>query len=194
MGGEENYAWTGSAWDAGLPPRGRGREVSAMANYPWMRITPAWAGKRMSENCNRKTHRDYPRVGGEESTRRSVPRATGGLPPRGRGRERPHHAHLHVPGITPAWAGKSQSLDIWHLAQEDYPRVGGEESVLRSTVTRSPGLPPRGRGRDERMARGGSRYRITPAWAGKRNGTTPSGSALRDYPRVGGEEALSIYP
>ena len=106
VGGEEGALTPGCRWDGGLPPRGRGREACGRARPRRSRITPAWAGKRLNHGVPPSAKRDYPRVGGEESSVLMCIRAETGLPPRGRGRA-PREAHgcLCV-RITPAWAGK----------------------------------------------------------------------------------------
>ena len=111
-----------------------------------------------------------------------------GLPPRGRGREEYHKGAWAARRITPAWAGKSAGRVRGTVGKKDYPRVGGEECLRGRWGRPRTGLPPRGRGRVERMARGGSRYRITPAWAGKSDGAPRPVVKSADYPRVGGEE------
>ena len=51
-----------------------------------------------------------------------------GSPPRGRGKGGfPCLAVLH-PGITPAWAGKSNGRPKRQRRRWDHPRVGGEKS------------------------------------------------------------------
>ena len=72
----------------------------------------------------------------------------------------------------------------------DYPRVRGEDTLLRKNMRRKGGLPPRARGRPHGLEFGGRIEGTTPACAGK----TRSGSCPRprrwDYPRVRGEDCF----
>ena len=52
-----------------------------------------------------------------------------------------------------------------------------------------PGSPPRRRGKAFSVLRRQFRFRITPAWAGKRKSESCRTTVRRDHPRVGGEKA-----
>ena len=112
-----------------------------------LRITPAWAGKSTVAQTSSTDTTDYPRVGGEEVGALAGIAGTAGLPPRGRGRAFWGRKRDRAGRITPAWAGKRSRLWIIYTSRRDYPRVGGEESVISSTTAFVSGLPPRGRGR-----------------------------------------------
>ena len=86
-------------------------------------------------------------MGGEEDLINGVNALFGGLPPRGRGRVERAYKLIHKLGITPAWAGKRKEAELATLLNEDYPRVGGEESFNLPRIAWKHGLPPRGRGR-----------------------------------------------
>ena len=93
-------------------------------------------------------------------------------------------------GITPAWAGKSQTLHFNSHRTGDHPRVGGEKYAGRRHRGDLKGSPPRGRGK---VHEGGGFILlcgITPAWAGKSAGFQSAPSGQRDHPRVGGEKAV----
>ena len=156
------------------------------------RITPAWAGKRTQIFSNFCTIKDYPRVGGEEAIYAVLAALIAGLPPRGRGRGTPPRPPPPAGGITPAWAGKRCAGQPRRGGGGDYPRVGGEEAVALSPAARSTGLPPRGRGRGHARRTRGNHRGITPAWAGKSRIYIRRRTVRRDYPRVGGEEALRV--
>ena len=49
--------------------------------------------------------------------------------------------------ITPAWAGKRDTLKAQAIADGDHPRVGGEKSAFNSSDLVILGSPPRGRGK-----------------------------------------------
>ena len=46
MGGEKFYVDEVLPGDTGSPPRGRGKGFWYLVKVPFIRITPAWAGKR----------------------------------------------------------------------------------------------------------------------------------------------------
>ena len=190
MGGEE-LSFDGLGLCAlGLPPRGRGRGINNRRNKRKIRITPAWAGKSGCSAPRAGPATDYPRVGGEELTQRTLDRLDAGLPPRGRGRVWTPGRGRGRGGITPAWAGKRRGSQARGALGRDYPRVGGEERAGVDAKGVVGGLPPRGRGRANTTAHNRQNIRITPAWAGKRLCRILGLMRLRDYPRVGGEEAL----
>ena len=136
MGGEEGPPSSVIFGTIGLPPRGRGRARGLAGILAGIGITPAWAGKSLPLRVSPLAARDYPRVGGEESIPRFALRATGGLPPRGRGREVLMWLGTTYPRITPAWAGKSRPNGFRMGKEGDYPRVGGEENPVTVTTRR----------------------------------------------------------
>ena len=90
--------------------------------------------------------------------------------------------------ITPAYAGKR---NFWRLrcgSMWDHPRVCGEKFPgweLQKCVV---GSPPRMRGKAGTESSTPTSARITPAYAGKRNGQSPTMLLRRDHPRVCGEK------
>ena len=66
MGGEKQFVLTAAVAAVGSPPRGRGKEIVDITEWPTNRITPAWAGKRNRRIVNRNRTKDHPRVGGEK--------------------------------------------------------------------------------------------------------------------------------
>ena len=127
-------------------------------------------------------------MGGEENDEQQNRLRRQGLPPRGRGRVPMRLECKSVRRITPAWAGKRQPKPSGVTADRDYPRVGGEERLHFAALLQARGLPPRGRGRERSYVALRPPYRITPAWAGKRQRAMSATRSSRDYPRVGGEE------
>ena len=113
-----------------------------------------------------------------------------GSPPRGRGKVIAQRHALFGVGITPAWAGKSQSSFRAVLLHGDHPRVGGEKGSYRWVIKSVKGSPPHGRGK----VRGRKPFLqepwITPAWAGKSMTAPGRSSRTGDHPRVGGEKLL----
>ena len=84
-----------------------------------------------------------------------------------RGKEEMLRRNYAFEGITPAYAGKSESGSRWFKMKRDHPRLCGEKMPLESILTRFKGSPPpmRGKACDKRKFRSG--IRITPAYAGK---------------------------
>ena len=72
-----------------------------------------------------------------------------------------------VDGITPAYAGKSESYGLPALPRWDHPRVCGEEICEGLGCRGALGSPPRMRGRGGLRVRQWLPAGITPAYAGK---------------------------
>ena len=70
-------------------------------------------------------------------------------------------------GITPAYAGKSLFRQHRPVPAEDHPRLCGEKLSRSAFLFRFPGSPPPMRGKVHFHSDMVSRYRITPAYAGK---------------------------
>ena len=94
-------------------------------------------------------------------------------------------------GITPACAGKRALLLQSTPSGRDHPRVCGEKQASSCTAQSLLGSPPRVRGKALRTLKRGFAIRITPAYAGKRNGRCSCSTAGRDHPRVCGEKTSS---
>ena len=95
-------------------------------------------------------------------------RATMGSPPRMRGKDVSRKRVVLLWRITPAYAGKSGTGNVYFGSNGDHPRVCGEKytrTFMRAIVL---GSPPRMRGKEPpcwlHPVGGG----ITPAYAGKR--------------------------
>ena len=133
----------------GSPPRMRGKvTVEAKGEKP-TGITPAYAGKRPLRPPPCRIYRDHPRVCGEKpyNQRHSIPFS--GSPPRMRGKEGLNAPDLEKPGITPAYAGKSDNLAAYDGTDRDHPRVCGEKSSVSFLIRHIGGSPPRMRGKGD---------------------------------------------
>ena len=111
----------------GSPPRMRGKVVQFRPCPPSSRITPAYAGKSSTLLNFSTTERDHPRVCGEKFPPLSVLYIFLGSPPRMRGKGKVRRTFLPASGITPAYAGKSQSVRLPFQSLWDHPRVCGEK-------------------------------------------------------------------
>ena len=64
--GEKYFAIRDKVAKKGSPPRMRGKDVFQVLDCQWIRITPAYAGKRRICMQRRLAGRDHPRVCGEK--------------------------------------------------------------------------------------------------------------------------------
>ena len=192
MGGEKAENLLPEICLPGSPPRGRGKANWHCVRRPALRITPAQAGKRTRSWRAYGCPWDHPRVGGEKKGVRhwwALPR---GSPPRGRGKVSRGRGKLKNVGITPAWAGKRQVIFRTNAVPGDHPRVGGEKIPVEQNEVGIGGSPPRGRGKAFLFGDFDIQRRITPAWAGKSEGTDCARAENGDHPRVGGEKAAYL--
>ena len=176
---------------SGSPPRRRGKAAQLAYVSLFLRITPAWAGKRRCTAACIWLCWDHPRVGGEKAFASSSMVCSSGSPPRKRGKVIVLHDGGAGPRITPAWAGKRMPTMSWDKQNQDHPRVGGEKARDRASVVMVKGSPPRGRGKDSFIVHCHACVGITPAWAGKRHINVCKVCVSEDHPRVGGEKCSS---
>ena len=142
--------------------------------YDWLvvRITPACAGKSKRFCC--------------------MAFLCLGSPPRVRGKGDTFDVSTAAIRITPACAGKRGTLDFWHYADKDHPRVCGEKAVAFIAWYSWMGSPPRVRGKALLAQRWYCVVGITPACAGKRTGPGGRHRTPWDHPRVCGEKTEKI--
>ena len=85
-----------------------------------------------------------------------------------RGKAPPNNILVQLSGITPAYAGKRQRKHVRHPKTGDHPRLCGEKVAASQKQACESGSPPPMRGKARRMSKDVGRWRITPAYAGKR--------------------------
>ena len=112
---------------SGSPPLTRGKAFPLMSAFAFVRITPAYAGKRPPARRSSLSDRDHPRLRGEKGRTASVKIRSLGSPPLTRGKERNVPAQRHRRRITPAYAGKSTIRKQKRLRNADHPRLRGEK-------------------------------------------------------------------
>ena len=95
---------------------------------------------------------------------------------------------LHHGRITPAYAGKRDSIPQQSSLRRDHPRVCGEKPRIFFMSIRSAGSPPRMRGKGQPLYIVVSESGITPACAGKSLVRELLLIVSRDHPRVCGEK------
>ena len=93
-------------------------------------------------------------------------------------------------GITPAYAGKSQTELCGNTGKKDHPRVCGEKGSFSKSFTAFTGSPPRMRGKVVLHKDNAPLDRITPAYAGKSCAEVSKYAAKPDHPRVCGEKIV----
>ena len=152
------------------------------------RITPAYAGKRSVKDLDAGGLWDHPRVCGEKSTEPFKGGGALGSPPRMRGKAPSGVRPLLDTRITPAYAGKSLTIQKMTTRSRDHPRVCGEKSETPSSRRTGWGSPPRMRGKGQSLPRDHPQSGITPAYAGKSVAITCRAWNPRDHPRVCGEK------
>ena len=176
----------------GSPPRMRGKVLSPCRSGRFPGITPAYAGKSWIFAVSAFWLWDHPRVCGEKHEPARAQGLIMGSPPRMRGKVMLLPLLVVLPGITPAYAGKSCTVNSGYRTPRDHPRVCGEKYTCAALCARVLGSPPRMRGkgvqpRDKRVG-----MRITPAYAGKRRRVPAKLAASRDHPRVCGEKLCPV--
>ena len=125
--GEKSLNSMATKYDLGSPPRMRGKVVWLCLGLVVTGITPAYAGKSVTAQQDFIIDRDHPRVCGEKSRPKASSLSTKGSPPRMRGKGIYIDGVHAVPGITPAYAGKSSSRSSTRCSNRDHPRVCGEK-------------------------------------------------------------------
>ena len=95
-------------------------------------------------------------------------------------------------GITPAYAGKRQQIQLALQAFEDHPRLCGEKLVQHFEHLFVLGSPPPMRGKAAIVWTGSRTSRITPAYAGKSVAPLGTDQTRRDHPRLCGEKCNVI--
>ena len=106
--GEKGFFRIVRLYHMGSPPRMRGKVSVFWVSSLILRITPAHAGKSPVWRLHLLPRTDHPRVCGEKAPRHALDLAMLGSPPRMRGKAPFRISLYRVPGITPAYAGKSK--------------------------------------------------------------------------------------
>ena len=105
-----------------------------------------------------------------------------------RGKATRHIRSIDTVGITPAYAGKSGKSSVSRSSTKDHPRLCGEKPIHFPVAIGNLGSPPPMRGKGFAAGVLMPACGITPAYAGKRNGTRRNMSCCWDHPRLCGEK------
>ena len=172
----------------GSPPPMRGKAHFKYFSKSKIRITPAYAGKRLGYARLTLGVRDHPRLCGEKLIPILYRCGNRGSPPPMRGKA-PYYAALtlHI-RITPAYAGKSIPPDLPQPARQDHPRLCGEKCGGQVAIDNKTGSPPPMRGKAWAEAKAPADERITPAYAGKSKLCKVRDIWAWDHPRLCGEK------
>ena len=146
----------------------RGKVFIMLARSYFLRITPAYAGKRHIKHMLSQTKRDHPRLCGEKLDGYSQSNFWTGSPPPMRGKADKFLIPSTCVRITPAYAGKSFFATHSGTEFRDHPRLCGEKYGICGRTGRNPG--------------------ITPAYAGKRSMKSVLNAIMQDHPRLCGEK------
>ena len=130
-------------------------------------ITPAYAGKRKRAVVSSRRCQDHPRLCGEKMHFFLAGSGCIGSPPPMRGKAPFLSPRIIIPGITPAYAGKSRSRGNAACARKDHPRLCGDKNTLCFRHCVTTGSPPPMRGKGTVRGKNTRPWRITPAYAGK---------------------------
>ena len=145
----------------------RGKATRTLINNDIVRITPAYAGKRLETASLIVRNQDHPRLCGEKSHFVKCSRSFTGSPPPMRGKVFHKRIDLYPIRITPAYAGKSSGGFRVTLWLGDHPRLCGEKFGINFNPFTYMGSPPPMRGKDLPIIEPENIIRITPAYAGK---------------------------
>ena len=151
----------------GSPPHMRGKAFLLNWFLDNSRITPAHAGKSYEFRACEVCYWDHPRTCGEKFMLCWPMAPLVGSPPHMRGKAAIPARRVPAARITPAHAGKSSGPLREPRGTGDHPRTCGEKIPVKIGSLTEMGSPPHMRGKDVRNQRRTSRYRITPAHAGK---------------------------
>ena len=166
--------------------RGKARFSKMSASVS--RITPAYAGKRLTLHKIWQTVRDHPRLCGEKWFCCHMTLCFLGSPPPMRGKGFPYIITSTGSRITPAYAGKRIPYFAACFTISDHPRLCGEKLSRCDDLRSGVGSPPPMRGKVFSIAIIRIKTRITPAYAGKRRPCGDLAAHCRDHPRLCGEK------
>ena len=125
----------------------RGKVAGIAALIAIFGITPAYAGKSLTEKQKAVFGKDHPRLCGEKTEDVfDLPPQTGSPPPM-RGKAKLRHFHRFKMRITPAYAGKRKICQYLRKLFQDHPRLCGEKSTKSSCPLMQMGSPPPMRGK-----------------------------------------------
>ena len=172
----------------------RGKVVFFSITIQIIRITPAYAGKRLRFPVMMVHSLDHPRLCGEKGNHRTGKSDGVGSPPPMRGKAKTRSYGFGRSRITPAYAGKSFGDRPAVRSREDHPRLCGEKWNKEWFTESSLGSPPPMRGKVSEIVCSFSGNGITPAYAGKSTVCNQRTGFSGDHPRLCGEKGIEPDP
>ena len=131
----------------GSPPHMRGKGSFFNVLNCVIRITPAYAGKRLKRPMGDASAEDHPRICGEKACAGRNRSCEKGSPPHMRGKATVSRFIMMPMGITPAYAGKSITRLGEISLPKDHPRICGEKEPNVLINLSQSGSPPHMRGK-----------------------------------------------
>ena len=186
--GEKKNSAVPSSVQKGSPPLTRGKGKGRYHRLARAGITPAHAGKSVSNARSMCKPQDHPRSRGEKLLLAGLPVGREGSPPLTRGKVNHFSTLVFSLGITPAHAGKSKKSAASSGAFGDHPRSRGEKGRVRAGRERRIGSPPLTRGKELKRSLMDEVRGITPAHAGKSKTASCRRAMMWDHPRSRGEK------
>ena len=187
--GEQPKSITKSTAALGSPPLARGTGSFPRYSVVCCGITPACAGNSYAFPACVRAYRDHPRLRGEQYAVDYYTKNVPGSPPLARGTVIHWLRDIKGLRITPACAGNRGAAAILFLVAGDHPRLRGEQRAEIMKRYFAMGSPPLARGTDMGGMAAGGICGITPACAGNSFHQTYTLQAVRDHPRLRGEQA-----
>ena len=169
----------------------RGKDTVYVGTSWYIRITPAYAGKRFRRKSKFYSFWDHPRLCGEKQPDEKPANQPTGSPPPMRGKDAVCIFCMFSCGITPAYAGKSIRLSSYGQGDWDHPRLCGEKARQVLKLDKEEGSPPPMRGKAQCPYKPHGACGITPAYAGKRVYAMIAQDHVQDHPRLCGEKKMN---
>ena len=157
------------------------------------RIIPADAGSTLTVVSIRSASGDHPRRCGEHLISVLYPLQWLGSSPQMRGARGQKRQQGAAPGIIPADAGSTLTLNSFENRCRDHPRRCGEHFASDEFGTFQAGSSPQMRGAPALLSSDWSVRGIIPADAGSTNIQMKITGATKDHPRRCGEHSVSNY-
>ena len=155
-------------------------------------IIPAYAGSTCGWRRSRDNLTDHPRIRGEHDGRGRQADAQTGSSPHTRGALRLAAVQGRWARIIPAYAGSTGGVVGRGLQVEDHPRIRGEHTPRRLTVSMMSGSSPHTRGARVEPHAGLLSRRIIPAYAGSTRRAPRRRPSGPDHPRIRGEHISPV--
>ena len=120
----------------GSPPLTRERPSTTPIALPHGGITPANAGKTRIASLLCQRSWDHPRLRGKDFLSDHGVSTGLGSPPLARERRIVLDNGITIPGITPAYAGKTEPFSCRMILLRDHPRLRGKNQCIYNQATR----------------------------------------------------------